>query len=37
MKHYLVRVTRIDPLYDLRYGDICTKLTVDYVAYELKL
>ncbi len=26
MKHYLVRVTKIDPLYDLRYSDIQTKL-----------
>jgi hypothetical protein len=26
MKHYLVRITRIDPLYDLRYDDIRTKL-----------
>jgi len=26
MKHYLVRITRIDPMYDLMYGDIHTKL-----------
>lgn len=26
MKHYLVKITRIDPLYDLRYDDIHTKL-----------
>ena len=26
MKHYLVRITRIDPLYDLKYGDIHSKL-----------